>query len=474
MVEKVRTLLLDCTFSRSDSASYAFQGTGSLFDFDLVIWDPRRTLKRYERLPSQRYKGRPSLGDAESTELVEAIARRKSEFEEFLSLGRSMVIIGSPREPVWARTGEKQVTGSGQSEKVTHIVKPVDVLDALPFEYEASIATGMEVEPVVGEVSSLFKPNLDAWTYRCHLTSYPGSAAVKVVGVDKVVGSFCRTKDDGFVAVVPEPWVPEPGMYDELQDFDPDDLEDEAAEVPESYPKDRFEYVNALVEWSRSMIASTAEPLPSWAHDYKLATEIERLSKVSAAEASLSRAIARVEKLKVEQAEDEQWKRLVASDGKALERQVMSALSVLGFKELQADPNRGDLRLDYNGRRVVVEVKGLSKSSGERNAAQLEKWVAAELAEGANETKGLLIVNGWKSTPPADRPPVFPAQMLPYAESRGHCLLTGLQLLSLVRQVSVRSLTKGEAAERLLECVGVFPGFDDASSVLTHVETAPG
>jgi hypothetical protein len=46
----------------------------------------------------------------------------------------------------------------------------------------------------------------------------------------------------------------------------------------------------------------------------------------------------------------------------------------------------------------------------------------------------VVIINAWLNKPPLQRTqPAFPVQMRRYAEQRNHCLMTGQQLLNLVR-----------------------------------------
>ncbi len=52
------------------------------------------------------------------------------------------------------------------------------------------------------------------------------------------------------------------------------------------------------------------------------------------------------------------------------------------------------------------------------------RWVAKEKAV-EHEVKGILVVTGWNDTPLRDRiEPVCPDQMLQYAVTRGHCLVS--------------------------------------------------
>jgi hypothetical protein len=80
---------------------------------------------------------------------------------------------------------------------------------------------------------------------------------------------------------------------------------------------------------------------------------------------------------------------------------------------------------------MCIEVKGRDTgSAGEKHAAQLEKWVMGHFEKTGEHAKGLLVVNGFKDVELLARTePVFPAQMIPFSTSRGHALISGVQLL---------------------------------------------
>ena len=443
MGARVRTLLLDCNFTLGDADSLGFSSVISVFDYDVVIWDPRGTFESYIGQRHATFRGRPSLSETDSVALVDSLERRGREFRDFLELGRAVVVIASPPCVVWVDTGAKETSGTGRNQKVTRLVKDVDLLQALPFAFEGVEGSGIELELASEAASDLWQETKAGWMYRCILERYPGEPLFRVEGVDKTVGSFQITEKGGFIAVVPEPWIPE----------------------DEDFKGDRNANAKALFRWVQRMCEADAEALPSWCAEVLFPSALEREANIVKAEASLDRILVRIEKLKTAQAEDDQWKRLIASQGTQLERQVQAGFEILGFDVLEVRPGRSDLRLSRDGQIVVVEVKGVGKSAAEKNAAQLEKWVAEELADGVR-AKGILLVNGWYRQPPAKRRSVFPQQMLKYSTTRDHCLVTGIQLLAMARGVLDGNVKADDAARQLLNCVGVLEGFDDPSEFL--------
>ena len=191
-------------------------------------------------------------------------------------------------------------------------------------------------------------------------------------------------------------------------------------------------------------------------------------------EEELSRVLTQIDLVKAEQAEDDMWKVLIYGQGDALEKQVSKAFEFIGFEIQEAIEGRADLRVTYDDKAAVVEVKGLSKSAAEKNAAQLEKWVSEEIASGADHPKPILVANTWRNKRPDERSEVdFPDQMLKYVGDRGHCLISGSQLLSMVRAAIRDPEKKKEIATELMSTVGTISGWniEDALMRSTHGDT---
>jgi hypothetical protein len=158
---------------------------------------------------------------------------------------------------------------------------------------------------------------------------------------------------------------------------------------------------------------------------------------------------------------------LFTGTGRSLELAVRRALEALGFDVSEGAPGRDDLVAQYGGRVAVLEVKGTSKSAGEYQAAQLEKWVSDYYFTQQVRPKGILVVNAFRELPLRERTEAaFPNQMLEYSERREHCLLTGLQLLGAVLAVEQDSSRRDQMIESLFATNGVYPGFQDWSAFL--------
>lgn len=449
-----------------------FKSLVSIFDYDLVIWDPAQTAVTYQSPYQQFYRGRPSPSEDESVALAEDVRRRAREFRDFLDLGRSLVVFASPPQIFYVDTGRKETSGTGRNQKVTRLVEGLDLLSALPFECEATPGAGVELELASSRASNLWRTTRDGWSYRCTLDVYPGEPILRVQGAEKVVGSLEFLESGAVIAVLPKPWIPPTDEDDNDNDIggrsgdesdqaDASNQEDDKNGIEND---DRYAIPKAVHAWIQEIATADDEPPPAWTARFLLASEVKRVPEITAVEEEMARLVERLDALKADHAGDQQWKRLVSAQGEVLERQVQSAFETLGFRVLERQRGRGDLRLEYHGKRAVVEVKGLAKSAAEKHAAQLEKWVAEELADEV-EAKGILVINGYREDPPDDRARVFPAQMLPYAVARGHCLVTGLQLLAMRIAAETDPGRRDDLARVLMETVGVVNGFSDPREV---------
>lgn len=92
---------------------------------------------------------------------------------------------------------------------------------------------------------------------------------------------------------------------------------------------------------------------------------------------------------------------------------------------------------------------------GEKNAAQLEKWVSMHLDKFDKTPKGILIINAFKEIPVSERKdPAFPDQMLRYSNKREHCLITGEVLLRMYLAFKNKRLSIEKLTDMLFETVG--------------------
>ncbi|MEU2901549.1 hypothetical protein ABZ771_01450 [Streptomyces globisporus] len=423
--------------------NYSFRSIKSMFEYDVVLWDPNDVSDLYARDPwSSRYLGYPNISTDDSPILISDLVRRNKEIVSFLEMGRVFVVLSAPPSYVYYATGESKTSGTGKNAKTTNMVDKIDIASTvLPVKYEASAGAGEAIDPKDEGFRSVWRADREAWHYRAIFTEPAGSVLATVAGTDMAVASILRTKGDGVLLMLP-------AMYPIIAD-DEDGGGDDAA-------------TSALFHWITQLTGGEDAELPLWAGRYQFAEDVERANKVSDLEITLASTLDQIEELKAEQAEADQWKLLYTASGGALEKQVRKAFELIGFRVENGPPGRTDLRLELDGRHAVAEVKGVGKSAKEENAAQLEKWISEERMAGISNPKGILLVNGWRNDPLEDRTrPTFPDQMVKFSSAREHCLLTAIQLLAMVRACLEDPTKAPEIARSIMDTVGVMPGWSD-------------
>ncbi|UJA20445.1 hypothetical protein HJD18_09665 [Thermoleophilia bacterium SCSIO 60948] len=432
-----------------DIVGIDFRSSHSLLDYELVIWDPSHVLSEYRRDYSGTYRGLPLLHEDDSSLVLEELRRRRDEILELLRLGGCVAIFCSAPHRFFRATGEKEFSGTGRNRQTTSIVSDASVAAAFPLEVELIKAEGRRMDfrgdPSFG---AFWRKHEGALRYRAYLKEPVGRTQAVIRRTTRAVAAVARV-DQGWVALLP--------------DIDYEGLSDDAI------VKRNREVGSGVLEMLRTLRSDAEEfRLPRWTSEYRLAAENDARITLQKREESVKRAVGRRDRVRRELADLEQKKLLFSASGPALEVQVRHVFEGLGFTVEDAEESgRTDLVLKDEGVTAVVEIKGLTKSAREANAAQLEKWVSLELEKTAIRPKAILVVNGFCEQPLRDRDPnVFPSQMLPYASAREHCLMTGIQLLGAWVAVSRDAGRAADIRRSILSCVGRYEGFDDATAFL--------
>lgn len=221
---------------------------------------------------------------------------------------------------------------------------------------------------------------------------------------------------------------------------------------------DESEFLSELYEICRNIRKD--EPvlnIPKWANGYLLPGEKDEKEKLKKIESEIARLNEQRVKSENRFSTFLSLKQLWSGSGTVLESAVKKVFEELGFTMLRAEPGRDDIIMTWKEQTVIVEVKGQNKSAAEKNAAQLEKWVSTYLAEKDVTPKGILLVNTYRELPLADRTqPSFPNQMLGYSKARKHCLMTTLQLCTLLLYCRANPNQKDSEVEKLLNTVGPY------------------
>ena len=477
-----------------------FSSDVSVFDFDVVIWDPAGTLKTYLLVYGERYMGLPCLSDDTSVRLMRDVLRRNAEFVEFVDSGRTLIVIGRPPQECYIATGEKQHSGTGRNRETTRIVKPFDVMDAVPLtDFSFSAGSGTRIECVgSGPLVDLVKQYKARVKYSAAVTHPAASPFVRVAGMDRVVGAVYRSTNTlGQIVIMPsmdlttaldsDEELPTEKTDDVDERSDSDDRDEGREEGAGGPDDDEYDDEYESNPWSKIAPAFQADLLsaiealggvkvvtrPSWTERFATDEQLENRARLAEFRTKVEEARDALAKVDTEREVIDARDQLFLGSGRALELEVRAVLELLGGEVTDAAPGRDDWRVAFPEGRAVVEVKGVAKSAAEKHAAQLEKWVAGAYEETGVMPKGILVVNTWRDVPLDLRVDAdFPQQMIPYSTSRKHCLISGVQLFVLRAQIKSGQVEPDAARTMILETTGVLDGFTDWRDVIREVKLA--
>ncbi|PWC05127.1 hypothetical protein [Agromyces badenianii] len=408
-------------FGDGDDLASTFDSDTSCFDFDVVLWDPARSFESYAEY-SATYHGLPSLSDTQSARIMADVIRRRAEFQEFLSSGRTLIVVSRPPQSCYVATGEVRTSGTGRNASKTRIVDRFDIHAALPITDPKFVrAAGNRIEPVGdGVIQRVFRAHAKHLTYAATMTEPRGTVLARVRGTTQAVSTVVRTTGGGLFLLVPD------------TTFKANIDEDGEEAWPEEASKFQADLIDAL-----GAISGTADVIrPSWSERFATQQVLELRAEVAKRHAAVDRARGRLAKAKESTDRAEALDQLYLGTGRQLELRVADVMRLLGAVVSEQEPGRADLHVEFDGRPAVLEVKGRTGSAAEKDAAQLEKWVAAALETSGTAPKGILVVNAWRELPLDERTQTdFPAQMIPYSTAREHALVTGLELFCIAQEV---------------------------------------
>lgn len=454
---KKEILALDFEFYDDRVEHADFASTRTLLEHEIVAWNPAYLLEKYSK--GEDYLGSPCLTDSSSAQFARDLARRSREFEEFLDLGRLLVIFIPQPIEFYVATGKKRNDGTKAKPRITRLVESRQVAEMIPRSPKLHAASGSSFE-VAGDPSfaAFWRAVGDQFEYRAFLEAEGAQSLLKVRNTDRVV-SASLSAGTGLLLFLPHLLVEEP---------DTEQGDDESEESywarweidnEEIQRKNDGALIDALYEYARETRGSTTERLPAWTERFILPREKECLEAADKAASRAETVLAKVEEAKVKLLTIQSRKKLVTLDGKDLERAVGKALTDLGCVVEEGRPGRADRIVKWGDHTAVAEIKGTIKSASETNATQLEKWVAEYALETGEQPKGILLVNGWRNIPLNERvEDVFPSQMLPYAEGRGHCLVASSQLLAAIA-VATKKTEKEKFLRAMFTTVGILDGW---------------
>ena len=442
----------------------SFSGDLSVFDYDVVIWDPAASLRAYDAYGGL-FQNLPEISAHQSVQIKSDARRRHNEFTEFVNSGRVLVVVARPPQECYIDTGEKRFSGTGRNQKTTRLLSKFDLLSALPVPGDTQFipASGSRIElDGDGPFQRMLRKYKDRLEYEAVIKNPPGTPLAHVTGTKRQLASIQRSQGGGYLIFLPP--------VDLQRDISEDE---ELDEDDHGWAEDAHEFQSDLLDAIEHLNGGKVTTRPAWAANYATKRQQELNAAVIEQQAKIEVAREKHAKLKQEKKESEARDQLFLGTGRALELEVRAVLELLGGVVTESEPDRDDWKVEFTEGKAVVEVKGVGKSAAEKYAAQLEKWVATEMEETGTAPKGILVVNSWREIPLEDRTSAdFPDQMLPYAKSRKHCMITGLQLFVIREEIETNVDRAEYWRKKIMKTSGVLAGAKDWAKTIKKTESA--
>jgi hypothetical protein len=310
-----------------------FQSRRTLLDFDVALID----------LHGLR-------GDSESMTAAPSMHRRKLEIQEFLGLGRSVVVFLYDFE-----------------------------LDALlPVQGIRTVASAGRRMDFSGPdcLKQFWSRVQESMAYVAYLDGVDGTPFLFVSKTSRPVATWIK-RGRGNLLLFPQLMGRRgPSDYD--------------------FPQQCRDFMEALVALIPSLSPHQREfRLPPWSSRY----DWQRLRDLQTGLLSLQQQAAELSKSIEETSRkleaEERWKTLFTAKGDVLAETVIEAFRELGAKAEPGAPGRDDVVVEFAGKHAVVEVKGKKSSAAEADAAQL---LGLLLTARAHPEKRVDLVNSLFST----------------------------------------------------------------------------
>lgn len=448
----------------------SYRSASTLLEYDVVLLELDGIPPLY--YSNDAFEGERLISDSASPTMLADMDRGREELSALLDLGRTLVVF-VPGDLKWyVATGRTRNDGTPGRPRIVKIVDGRSASDLLPFVLRTVKAAGTQLDLRAGEPFATFWRRTSSFFAYSGYIVEPKLNAVVIRGTNFPVAGIV-TSGTGRVILLPDLGEAFWGLLDHEEEEDEEDpgaKEQDGTDQSEPLGQNSQVFVDALVELVRSL-AGGETVLPQWTERFRVEGEAKLLGSLIDRQAAVAEAQKDLDRATKELALLQQDKLLFAGTGEPLRRRVARVFEALGADVDDADEGRADLKIRWRDQVAFVKVKGVSGSAGERDAAQLEKWAAEELEESGQVPKPILVINAFRDREDLnDRiKEAFPKQMRPYAEARGQCLVTSLQLLLMESEARDDASRREGALDALFSNVGVFADFSDPQAHIQEV-----
>lgn len=138
MSEK-KILSIECEIPGGFSEYVSIDSDASLLDWDIILIRPNiySLLGNYSQ-----YKGKPSLSDNTSFQLMERMDHWRREITDAVNSGKTVIVYLADSYDIYVDTGRRNYSGTGRNRQETILVSEYNNYKCLPFEIKAVNSKG--------------------------------------------------------------------------------------------------------------------------------------------------------------------------------------------------------------------------------------------------------------------------------------------------------------------------------------------
>lgn len=430
----------------------------SLSETDIAVFCPNfdeTNYSTYENYSdSGTYEGKLLYNKISSSKIMEHSGHWNQEITHFVENGGTLFVLLSKKIDFYIYTGTKSYSGTGRNQKTTNHVTPYSNYKYLPFNsMEFYSASGKSVHPSSNLVFDLHKACKDYFSFETYVKGGKiDSPLFTTKNKDRILGANFRIKK-GFVMLLPIIDFDSPKLTKYNAKTDKTEWNSEGQKIGKAF-------LSTLVHIDKTLNGLTENtPKPSWLDtaEFNLKTSTITKGKIATiTEEIISRQkeIAELNQLLEEQ---ESLKDLLFETGKPLEKAVIKALTILGYKAERYDD--GKLELDQiilspEGERFIGECE--DKDTKDIDVSKFRQLLDGLNADFEKETVqerafGLLFGNSQRLLAPHERSLTFTQKCQSGAKREQIGLITTADLFKVCRFI----LETGDSdfAKRCRQCI---------------------
>lgn len=391
--------------------NYSFLSAPAFFEYDALVVDPSALSRLIEGVidgstAAQTFAGAPvrnAPGQAGEARLGDVLLRRRDETRLLLGNGGTIVCFA---HPAVTHTG---IEGAGALDTYYWLDDPPTLVagggtQATIVDYQHPLAAFVLSQAAnIAWRAYAAEPSRDAEAQgadRAQLTVFARSYGGAPL-------AFETARDGGRVAFVPALKAPPSG-------------------------DGRYTLSETLQAGIRRMLGALAEGRePPWAASHALPGLDERTAALAEARTAAQDAQRELDAATAAHNELARYRRLLWQEGATgLEDVVLDALRRIGFDVYDRD--RNDLQLRCGGTGVLLEIDASDREVGLAPHYRLRQRIEQALERRGEAPRGLLLINGHRLQPPAQRPPQASDALRTAADTMRYCVATTASLFDAV------------------------------------------